>query len=51
MLKVEKIANGYVVSFMNTDNVRVKVYFPTFDNMCQWMKNQFEPASIEPNKG
>lgn len=43
MLKLEKIANGYVVSFRNTENVRMKVYFPTLEAVYDWMKIQFEP--------
>jgi hypothetical protein len=42
MFTVEKIINGYVVEFKNTDNKTVKVFFPSADALALWIKSQFE---------
>lgn len=41
MIKIEKIANGFIVIFNNTDNLRVKLYFPTYKDMETWLSQQF----------
>ena len=43
MITIEKIINGYIVMFKNTDNIDVKVFFPTFEELTTWMKTQLEP--------
>ena len=45
MFTVEKIANGYIIEFKNTENKTVKVYFPNADALAVWIKAQFEPTS------
>ncbi len=44
MFTVEKIVNGYIIEFKNTDGKNVKVYFPTADALAAWIKSQFEPT-------
>lgn len=41
---IEKIINGYIIIFNNTENVKIKMYFATFVQLTEWLKNQFEPA-------
>ena len=43
MVKIEKIHNGYLIHFKNTENVRIKLYFSTLDSIHDWLKLQFEP--------
>ena len=42
MISIEKIANGYISIFKNTDNVEIKLYFPNYDELSKWIKTQFE---------
>lgn len=42
MFTVEKIVNGYIVEFKNTDNKTVKLYFVNADALNVWIKSQFE---------
>ena len=45
MITIEKIANGYIVMFKNTDNIKVKLFFPSFQDLTNWMKTQLEPET------
>lgn len=47
MFTVEKIVNGYVIEFKNTENKMIKVYFVNADALTVWIKSQFE---VEPPK-
>ena len=42
MFTVEKIVNGYIIEFKNTDNKNVKIYFVNADALTVWIKSQFE---------
>lgn len=42
MIKIEKIANGYLVIFKNTEKLIIKLFFPNLDELNKWMKVQFE---------
>lgn len=42
MVTIEKIINGYIVKFKNTEKIEVKVYFESFEKLTEWLKNQFE---------
>lgn len=42
MFTVEKIVNGYVIGFKNTDNKNIKIYFANADALIVWIKSQFE---------
>lgn len=42
MVTIEKIINGYIAMFKNTNNEDVKLYFENLDKLQEWLKNQFE---------
>lgn len=44
MVNIKKIFNGYIVSFANTDNKEVNIFFPSLDKIYEWLKEQFEPS-------
>jgi hypothetical protein len=43
MVKIEKISNGYIASFKNTEEKTVKLFFPTIDTFADFLKEQLEP--------
>lgn len=42
MVTIEKITNGYIVNFKNTNNQTVKLFFPDLETFSTWLKEQFE---------
>ena len=47
MVKIEKIANGYIAIFKNTDDKIIKFYFQSIDAFSDWLKTQFEVKKEE----
>lgn len=44
MVEIEQISNGFILSFMNPENKKIKLYFETFDSLTIWLKQQFVKA-------
>ena len=42
MINIEKIANGYIIEFENTEKAKIKLYFEKYDEMSAWIKSQID---------
>jgi len=42
MITIEKITYGYILEFKNTEQQKVKIHFPNFDDMSNWLKLQID---------
>lgn len=42
MVTIERIINGYVATFKNTENKKIKLFFPSLDALTVWLSDQFE---------
>lgn len=42
MIRIEKITNGYILTFKNTDNILIKYFLPSLTEVNEFLKKQFE---------
>lgn len=47
MVKIEKIANGYIAIFKNSENITIKLYFQSISSLAEWLNIQFETKKEE----
>jgi hypothetical protein len=47
MIKIEKISNGYLLIFKNTDNKLIRYFMPSLNDVTTFLKQQFEPEVKE----